>query len=204
MIAPPSPLSPGLWAGRAVGLLGGSFNPAHEGHVHLSLHALKALNLDAVWWMVSPGNPLKPARGMAPLARRLASARQIARDPHIAVTDIESQLGTVYTADTLAALTARMPQTRFVWLMGMDNLHQIHLWRDWERIFTTVRVCVVDRERTGGRLVSCRALERFRPALVRTEKAGTLTSLPPPAWTILRAPLHPASSTALRQKNGWL
>src|SRR3954471_15978292 len=107
-----------------IGLLGGSFNPAHEGHVHLSREAIKRLDLDEVWWLVSPQNPLKPARGMAPLEERMAGAVRLAEPPRLRVTDLEARLGTRYTADTILALKRRFPATRFVWLMGADNLRQ--------------------------------------------------------------------------------
>ncbi len=131
-------LTPGL----KVGLLGGSFNPAHEGHLHITKMCLKALGLDRVWWLVSPGNPLKPVKGMAPFAERLASAEAMARDPRIVVSDIETRLGTRYTADTLAALTGRFPEIRFVWLMGADNMLQFPKWRNWREIAETVPIAV--------------------------------------------------------------
>src|SRR5205814_9002 len=118
-----------------VGLLGGSFNPAHEGHRHISLYALKMLGLDAVWWMVSPQNPLKSKKDMAPLKTRMQSARDVSRHPKIFVTDIETHLGTQYTADTLSSLQEHFPRTKFVWLMGTDNLRQIHRWQEWQSIF---------------------------------------------------------------------
>ncbi|MEQ8827725.1 MAG: nicotinate-nucleotide adenylyltransferase, partial [Parvibaculum sp.] len=135
-------LTPGL----KVGLLGGSFNPAHEGHLHITKMCLKALGLDRVWWLVSPGNPLKPVKGMAPFAERLASAEAMARDPRIVVSDIETRLGTRYTADTLAALTGRFPEIRFVWLMGADNLRQLPGWDRWTEMMALVPVAVFDRE----------------------------------------------------------
>jgi nicotinate-nucleotide adenylyltransferase len=197
--SPPTPYSGTLWAGRTVGLLGGSFNPAHGGHRHISLHALKALGLDAVWWMASPQNPLKEKRGMAPLAARLKSACAKARHPAIVVTDIEARLGTCYTADTLRALKKLYPRTRFVWLMGSDNLQQVHLWKDWEYIFRTVPVCVVDRPPNESRRKSCPALLRFRARMVEQSAAATILSRPLPSWTILHTPLNAASSTQIRR-----
>ncbi|MGI4949349.1 MAG: nicotinate (nicotinamide) nucleotide adenylyltransferase, partial [Janthinobacterium lividum] len=124
---------------RRVGLLGGSFNPAHVGHRAITLAAIRALALDEAWWLVSPGNPLKTGRAdMAPLAARLASARRQARRAPIRATDVETRLGTRYTVDTLRALVRRYPRTRFVWLMGEDNLAQFHRWRDWRGIARTV------------------------------------------------------------------
>ena len=116
--------------GQVIGLLGGSFDPAHEGHVHITREAMKRFGLTRVWWLVSPGNPLK-SRGPAPLGQRMARAQAIMRDPRVTVTDIEARLGTRYTAQTLAQLKARYPGARFVWLMGADNLAQFHRWQDW-------------------------------------------------------------------------
>ncbi|MCS6987055.1 MAG: nicotinate-nucleotide adenylyltransferase [Sphingomonadaceae bacterium] len=130
---------------RAVGLLGGSFNPAHEGHRRLSLAALGRLRLDEVWWLVSPQNPLKPETGMAPLAARLASARKVARHPRIRVTDWEARQGTRYTVDTVAALLARFPHLRFVWLMGADNLLELHRWTRWRTLLRRLPVVVAPR-----------------------------------------------------------
>lgn len=193
-----TPYTNNLWHNRTVGLLGGSFNPAHAGHRHISLYALKMLGLDAVWWMVSPQNPLKPVTGMQPLINRMATARQVANHPRIIVTDIEQHTGTRYTVETLKTLKQLFPTTRFVWLMGTDNLRQIHRWKDWEDIFAMIPVCVLDRPPRGNALRSCKALERFRsalttlPALVKTQK--------PPVWTILHIPLNPLSATDLRKK----
>lgn len=140
--AAPHPLGYGLWAGLRVGLLGGSFNPAHDGHRYISRLALKLLGLDEVWWLVSPQNPLKPAAGMASLGDRLARAQAVADHPRIRVTDLERLLGTRYTADTLAALHRCFPRTRFVWLMGADNLLQVPRWQRWTEIFETTPVAL--------------------------------------------------------------
>ena len=131
--------------GSHIGLLGGSFNPAHEGHLEISLLALEKLSLDCIWWMVSPQNPLKPKKGMASISERLSTARSAADDPRISVTDIETELGTLYTADTLLALRDHFSETRFVWLMGADNLLQMHHWQKWSKIFYTVPVAVFAR-----------------------------------------------------------
>ena len=151
-----------------IGLLGGSFNPAHKGHRRLSLAAVERLGLDEVWWLVSPGNPLKEAKGMAPLAARLASARGMARGAPIRASAIERELGTRYTVDTLRALVRRYPDRRFVWLMGADNLAQFHRWRDWRRIAALVPIAVVTRPGYGGAALKAPAwgwLRRFvRPA----------------------------------------
>jgi nicotinate-nucleotide adenylyltransferase len=183
------------------GLLGGSFNPAHRGHRHISLAALDALGLDEIWWLVSPGNPLKAQRGMAPLRARLASARLAARGAPIRVTAIERTMGTVYTADTLARLVRRFPKRRFIWLMGADNLAQFHRWRDWRRIAALVPIAVVTRPGYGGAALKAPAwgwLRRFvRPAAM----ARNWTMWRPPALVLLSLPPDPTSATALRAAN---
>jgi nicotinate-nucleotide adenylyltransferase len=189
-----------LWAGLSVGLLGGSFNPAHEGHRHISLYALKMLGLDAVWWMVSPQNPMKPAAGMAPLEKRLASATAASRHPRIHVTDIERRMGTRYTVDTLTELKKMFPRTRFVWLMGTDNLLHFHRWHGWESIFGRVPVAVLDRPPRANNVRACPALERFRPFLLPQDQAQFLKTAAPPAWTILHTPLNAQSATAIRER----
>ncbi len=200
MLSTPSPHQANLWANRTVGLLGGSFNPAHEGHRHISLYALKLLGLDAVWWMVSPQNPLKPAAGMASLEERMTGAIEARNHLHIHVTDIERQLGTRHTVDTLIALKQHFPSTRFIWLMGTDNLLQMHLWREWERIFNLVPVAVLDRPPRGNNIKSCPALERFRANLLPQEQSLRLKTLKPPVWTILHIPLNEQSATNIRER----
>jgi nicotinate-nucleotide adenylyltransferase len=189
-----------LWSNRTVGLLGGSFNPAHEGHRHISLYALKMLGLDAVWWMVSPQNPLKEKKGMAPLEARLESARDVARHPKIFVTDIERLLNTQYTLDTIKALQRHFPRTRFVWLMGGDNLTQFHKWHRWQEIFKALPVCVLDRPPRHSTLKAAPAFERFRHYLLPQERAAVLKRKTAPAWTILHIPLDETSATAIRAK----
>lgn len=200
MLSPPTPHQSSLWANRTVGLLGGSFNPAHAGHRHISLHALKLLGLDAVWWMVSPQNPLKSRSDMAPLADRMDSAMKVGRHPKIFVTDIEQQLRTTYTADTLTALKKHFPRTNFVWLMGADNLQQVHLWQNWQRIFSLVPVAVLDRPPRGNSIKSCPAFERFRACLKPQEQAHLLKTCPPPVWTLLHIPTNTLSATQIREK----
>jgi nicotinate-nucleotide adenylyltransferase len=178
-----------------IGLLGGSFNPAHAGHLAMSLYALKRMKLDQVWWLVSPQNPLKPARGMLPLAERLARARGCARHPRIVVTDIERALGTHYTADSLRILRARFPATRFVWLMGADNLLQIPRWRKWTEIFRLVPVAVFRRK---GYAISGRAAMRFGRFRHPAQYAIRLAGMKPPAWLVLDNPLNLLSATELR------
>jgi nicotinate-nucleotide adenylyltransferase len=200
MLSRPTPYTANLWANRTVGILGGSFNPAHEGHRHISLYALKNLGLDAVWWMVSPQNPLKSSRGMAPFEKRMKDALTVSNHPGIIVTDIERHLHTRYTTDTLAALQKNFPRTRFIWLMGSDNLRQVHRWRQWQKIFNTVPVAVFDRPPRGDGIKTCPALERFRPFLKPQEQAQSLKTQAPPAWTILHIPLNELSATQLRKK----
>nr|WP_245978438.1 nicotinate-nucleotide adenylyltransferase [Stella humosa] len=184
---------------RRVGLLGGSFNPAHDGHRHLSLWALRRLRLDCVWWLVSPQNPLKATAGMAPLGRRLAEARRVARHPAIRVTDVERALGTRYTADTLRALTGRFPRARFVWLMGADNLRQIRRWKRWDSIFMRLPVAVFDRPSYALGALSGMAARRFARNRIPASAAPSLANRSAPAWTFVRMPLHPASATRIRE-----
>lgn len=192
-----------LQPGMAVGLLGGSFNPAHDGHAHVAETAMRRLGLDRVVWLVSPQNPLKDARESAPLAERMASARaaadQAASGPAMIVSDVETRMGTQWTIDTLRALTARHPGVRFVWLMGSDNLASFHRWKGWTDIMRLMPVAVVARP---GWLLDSRtapAAARFAGARVPAEKARLLAGMEAPAWTYLVAPLNPRSSTALRQ-----
>lgn len=186
--------------GLSVGLLGGSFNPAHEGHLHISREALKRLRLDQVWWLVSPQNPLKPVAGMASLDARLASADRAARHPAIRVSDIEQRLGTRYTVDTVRALRRRFPRHRFVWLMGADNMVQFPRWRRWTEIAETMPIAVFARGRVTYAALSGRLACRYAPARVRDPRR--LADHRAPAWSFLFTPLHPASSTALRAANG--
>lgn len=199
MKALPHPRSGAAFAGLRVGILGGSFNPAHDGHRHISLYALKRLGLDQVWWMVSPQNPLKSSRGMAALDERVAEARRVARHPRITVTGIETDLGTQYTADTLRVLARRFPRTRFVWLMGADNLRQIPRWRHWTRIFQTVPVAVFARPTYSMGALGGMAAQRYARRRVREHRVKGLAGRKAPAWVFLRNPLHPASATAIRR-----
>lgn len=182
---------------RAIGLLGGSFNPAHDGHRYVSLEALKRLDLAEVWWLVSPQNPLKPRVGMAPFAERLAGARQVARHPRIKVSDLEARLGTTYTAETLERL-ARLPGQRFIWLIGADNLLQLPRWQHWERIFALAPIAVFDRSPYSQGAVASKAGRRFARARIAETAAHTLKDKATPAWTYIHLPPHPASSTAIR------
>ena len=185
-----------------VGLFGGSFDPPHEGHVHVSREALKRFGLDRVWWLVSPGNPLK-AEGPAPLARRMAAARALIRHPRIEATDIEAHLGTRYTAQTIAALRRRYPGVRFVWVMGADNLAQFHRWQDWRWIIETVPVAVIARpgQRLGAR--RSKAAKVYRQARITGRGAHVLGLLKAPAWSFINVPLSDQSSSAIRARGEW-
>lgn len=183
---------------RRIGLLGGSFNPAHQGHLDISLAALKYLGLDEVWWLVSPQNPLKPVAGMAPFAERLASARAMARHPRVRVTDLESRIGTRFTADTLRALVTRLPGCRFVWLMGADNLAQISSWRDWTKIFHLTPIAVFDRPSYTIKALTALAARRFRRARKREAALKMLAATRTPAWVFVHHRLNPISATQIR------
>lgn len=186
--------------GRKIGLLGGSFNPAHEGHRAISLEALKRLGLDEVWWLVSPQNPLKPEAGMAPFAERLEEARAVARHPRIRVTDIEARMGTRYTADTLKRLKTRFPRARFVWLMGADNLLQISDWKDWTRIFHAVPVAVFARPTYCLKALAAKAARRFAGNRLRESASRTLAGREPPAWVFVHNRPYPVSATEIRAR----
>ncbi len=187
-----------MGAKRRIGLLGGSFNPAHDGHRDISLAALAYLGLDEVWWIVSPQNPLKPVKGMASFDERMASARAVADHPRIRVTGIEKRLGTQYTADTLRKLVTRFPSYRFVWLMGADNLAQIASWRDWTRIFHLVPIAVFDRPTYTIKALTALAARRFRRSRRREAALKTLAATPAPAWVFVHHRLNPISATAIR------
>lgn len=188
--------------GQRIGLLGGSFNPAHDGHRHISLFALQRLGLDAVWWLVSPQNPLKPEEGMAPFAERFASAAAVANHPQIRVFDIESQMGTRYTVDTLQGLNRRFPRNKFVWLMGADNLVQLPRWRAWTRMFESVPVAVFARPGFSRRSLSGAAAHRYARYRVSDRDAASLADRDAPAWVYLHIPMHPASATEIRARQG--
>lgn len=190
-------------ARRRIGLLGGSFNPAHDGHVHISRAALDQLDLDGVWWLVSPQNPLKTADEMADYDRRLAYAEHIARSSRIVVSDLERQLGTTYTADTLTVLKAEFPNVQFVWLMGADNLRQMNRWTAWKTIFSAVPIAVFDRPSYSLRALNGPAAKRFSKARVPATKARALADMRPPAWVFLRTPWNPRSATQLRTRGRW-
>lgn len=185
-------------SGLKIGLLGGSFNPAHEGHRHISLFALQRLRLDAVWWLVSPQNPLKAKEGMASFEDRVASAEAVARHPKILVSEIESRLGTRYTIDTLRALRCRRTRDRFVWIMGADNLIQLPRWRDWKAICDLVPIAIFARPGYSQRSLFGPAAHRYRRRRLPDRAAAGLVGRKAPAWVFLHTPLHPASATEIR------
>ena len=187
--------------GQAIGLLGGSFNPAHEAHRLISETARKRLGLDKVWWIVSPGNPLKKKSDLAPMSERMAHAREVAMGRHIVVTDFEADLPSPYTASTLAYLKASKPLVRFVWIMGADNLASFDRWQRWREIFTMVPIVVVDRPGWRLKALASKAARAFAASRVPEADARVLTQGPPPAWTYLTARLSILSSTSLRNKS---
>lgn len=186
------------------GLLGGSFNPAHGGHRRITLFAGEALGLDETWWLVSPGNPLKPQAGMAPLTARLLSARQQARRARIVPTGIEQRLGTRYTVDTLEKLVRRYPKRRFIWLMGSDNLAQLHRWKDWRRIARTMPIAVIARPGYDGRALASPAMAWLRRYIVPAASFRKSGQWSAPALVLLRFDPDHRSATAIRRAHaGW-
>lgn len=189
-------------AGQVVGLLGGSFDPAHSGHAHITREALKRFGLDQVWWLVSPGNPLK-TRGPAPIEARIDYARAVMAHPRVQVTGIEALLGTRYTAQTVKGMQRLYPAVRFVWLMGADNLAQFHLWQDWQQIMNAVPVGVLARpgERISARM--SRAASLYAPYRIPGRYSVTLARAEAPAWCFVNVPMMDVSSSAIRAAGGW-
>jgi nicotinate-nucleotide adenylyltransferase len=181
-----------------IGLLGGSFNPAHPGHLHVARLARRRLQLDQVWLMVSPGNVLKPRAGMAPFARRLASARGLADGRRIVATGIEAALGTRYSHDTVRALLRRFPRVAFVWIMGADILEQLPRWQRWRGIARHVPFAVVPRGARNLSVLAGYGARALRAGRHLDRAAPALLAAPLPAWTFLSVPRHPASATAIR------
>lgn len=187
---------------QTIGLLGGSFDPAHLGHIHVSETALRAFGLDRLWWLVSPGNPLKD-KGPAPLADRMAYARGVVQHPKVDVTDIETHLGTRFTVETLAHLIGLYPRARFTWVMGADNLGQFHLWKEWEWIANHVRIGVVSRPNSGFPALNSPFARKFRDNRLPASRSRMLAQLPAPTWCFVNGPLHHQSSTLLRAGGAW-
>jgi nicotinate-nucleotide adenylyltransferase len=190
---------------QTIGLLGGSFNPAHEGHVHISELALKQLGLDAVWWLVSPQNPLKSEKDMASIEKRVLSARKIVKHSKIHITTLENQLRTRYTADTLKALCKRYPNIRFVWIMGADNLAGFHRWKNWQFIFKTTRIAIYHRPTYALKALSSQTAQRFSQSRLAPKKAGIIGRLKPPVWSFLPIRGKNVSATDIRSRSqDWL
>ncbi|MEL6521508.1 MAG: nicotinate-nucleotide adenylyltransferase [Pseudomonadota bacterium] len=187
---------------QAIGLLGGSFDPPHLGHVHITREALKRFGLDRVWWLVSPGNPLKE-RGPAPMKQRLGAASALMQHPRVRITDIEARLGTRVTAETLARLALLYPAVRFVWLMGADNLAQFHRWDRWQSIVEQVPIGVIARpgERLSARM--SKAAERYAAYRLPARQSQLLSRAAAPAWCFVNVPMVKMSSTAIRAAGGW-
>ena len=191
---------PPAYPGMTIGLLGGSFDPPHDGHLQISLLALKRLGLSQLWWLVSPQNPLKP-RSTA-IDSRLNAARNMAAHPRIKAVDLETRLGTRYTADTLTALRVHYPDVNFIWLMGADNLLQIREWYDWTAIFKIMPVAVFDRPGYGLRAAASLAARRYEQFRFDETDSRGLAGAKPPAWALIHGPRLPVSSTALRKAGG--
>jgi nicotinate-nucleotide adenylyltransferase len=189
-----------LKPGMRVGLYGGSFNPAHEGHAHVAETARRRLGLDRVIWLVSPQNPLKSGHETAPLAERMAGARKVARGRNMIVSDAETRFGSQYTVDTLRALKARFPGVQFVWIMGADSLASFHRWRGWTQIMAEVPVAVVSRPWISLKSRSSPAARRFAAARAPIQQAKLLPGTDPPRWVFLTGPLNFQSSTLLRER----
>ncbi len=187
-----------ICAMKRIGLLGGSFNPAHRGHRRISLTAMEALGLDEVWWLVSPGNPLKGAAGMAPYEARLESAREQAKGTRIKVSDFERRAGTLYTVDTLAALKRRYPEHRFIWLMGADTVAQFHQWRRWRDLAAIAPIAVIHRPGYDGAARAAPAMGWLRWFVRPSSQAKRWTEWSAPAIFFLRLPPDPTSATRLR------
>ena len=192
---------PAAGDGQRIGLFGGSFNPPHEGHLHLCDLAFKRLELDQIWWMVTPGNPLKNVSGLPPLNERIEHCLEIVCDPRIRVTGFEARYNVRFTADTVRLVKKLRPRQKFVWLMGADNLAGFHNWQDWRGIASNVPIAVIDRPGSTLAYMSARAslvMSRYR---VDEEDASLIANMKPPAWTFLHGPRNMLSSTVLRSRS---
>jgi nicotinate-nucleotide adenylyltransferase len=188
--------------GMRIGLLGGSFNPPHAAHRAISLFAIKRLKLDRVWWLVSPGNPLKDHSALHDLKKRAGAAQQLADDPRIDVTCLESVIGTRYTIDTISYLRRRASRLHFVWIMGADNLAQFHRWQDWQQIASEVPLAVIDRPPQSFRAMASPAAQALARYRLPESQAGSLADHPAPAWVFLTGMKISLSSTQLRNPDG--
>ncbi|SMR73019.1 nicotinate-nucleotide adenylyltransferase [Aliiroseovarius halocynthiae] len=188
--------------GQVIGLLGGSFDPAHEGHVHITREALKRFGLDQIWWLVTPGNPLKE-HGPAPLAQRVDHARDVMQHPRVKVTQIEAYTGTRYTAETLERLITLYPGVQFIWLMGADNLADFHRWERWDWIMSNVPVGILARPGDRGAARMSNAARRFRLAQIPGRQASKLRMSHAPAWSLVNVPMLDVSSSQIRARGDW-
>lgn len=190
-------------AGQTIGLLGGSFDPPHAGHVHITHHAMRRFGLDQVWWLVSPGNPLKAA-GPAPMQRRMAAANEMVNHPRVVISDVERVIGTRYTAQTIKELQKRYRGVRFVWLMGADNLASFHNWDQWRWIMRNVPIGILARpgDRTAAR--NSKAANTFRYAQLRGRYSHLIARFRPPCWCFINLPMVNLSSTQIRAQGDWL
>ena len=194
------PRAPAFGDGQRIGLFGGSFNPAHRGHAMVALYALKRLELDWVWWLVSPQNPLKDPSETGEYASRLAATKATARHPRFIVTDVEKQIGSRTTAETLRALRPLFGRGHFVWIMGADSFANLHRWHDWLEIAETLPLAVLARPGYSLRALGGPAATRFAEAQIPTHLAPRLVTARPPAWCFIPMPLRPESSTAIRRR----
>ena len=194
-------------AGMKIGLLGGSFDPPHEGHAHITRHALRRFGLDSVWWLVSPGNPLK-TEGPAPLERRMEAARKLLRNSpgqssRVAVSDVEAKLNTHYTAETLDSLMRIYPRAALVWLMGADNLTSFHKWEQWRWIMNTIPVGVLARPGDRAAALHSKAALQFRHARLKSRNSMLLPISRPPCWCFINVPMVSMSSSGIRAHGDW-
>lgn len=193
---------PHVEPGMSVGLFGGSFNPPHDGHRLVAEIALRTLGLDQLWWMVTPGNPLKSRRALAPLADRLTMSEKLFPHPKLRVTAFEQSLGSSYTAQVLAHVKARNPGVHFVWIMGADNLAGFHRWQNWQKIAMTFPIAVIDRPGSTLAFLSSLMARTFDYARIDEHDAPRLARMPAPAWTFIHGPRSSLSSTQIRKQNG--
>ena len=193
---------PAYSEGMRIGLLGGSFNPPHLAHRAISLFAIKRLQLDRVWWLVTPGNPLKDYGGLRDVEERVDAARRMAGDPRIDVSCLEAVIGTRYTVDTVTYLRRRASGLRFVWIMGADNLAQFHRWQNWRRIAAQVPIAVIDRPPQSFRALAAPAAQALARYRIPENQAGRLADQRAPAWVFLTGMKLKMSSTTLRNPDG--
>lgn len=187
-----------MTGGTRIGILGGSFNPAHEGHLHISHQAMRILDLDCVWWVVSPQNPLKSADGMAPFNERLYAARVLSKDRRILITDLEARLGTRFTVDTITEVVRCFPDKHFVWIMGADNLSQLPRWKNWHSLFGLIPIAIFDRAPYSAEALSGKAAGVYASRRHANRDSRRLIFETPPAWNFFHTSLHPASATQIR------